>query len=418
VTALDPGRQERFHGYPQFLPDGRHFLYFAKSNLPGQSATFVGALDGAAATKVLENESRALFAAPGHLLYVRNGQLMAHRFDPDRRRVSGDPTPVADRLWGTDDFGAVTVSESSIAYAAARPLTTQLSVVDRNGKPVASIGEPGEWVDVDVAPDERRLAAERLGGPSRNGSIFVADIGRGTVSRLTTDPSWNLRPVWSPDGARIVFASGRSGAASLYVRNADGSGADEPLVRSPSLKYPNAWIADGRVIYTDLTTPGAGDVLAVPADPKGSQPSLVAGGPFHQTAGRVSSDGKWLAFQSDDSGRPEVYVKPLNGSGRTQVSLSGGILPLWRRDSAELYFLSPDKKVMATPVVTNPTFSAGRPAPLFDLTVTPDPWRVPYGVLDSGSKFVVIRFVSRDTAPQVEVLVNWTELVAKPQAAK
>jgi eukaryotic-like serine/threonine-protein kinase len=348
-------------------------------------------------------------------VYTRSGEVVAQAFDPSRLTLEGDPTVVASRAWAWNSGGMAAISAAKsglLLYATRRTTTTQLTWFDRSGRPGGTLGEPGEWAHLELSPDERTIAAERVDPRAGVGAIWTIDVARNVPVRLTPDPIWYLSPIWSPDGRRLAFGASREGASNLFAKPADGSGPEELLYQSDELKVPTDWTRDGRVLFN-----ANGDVKAMSAGAD-HHITLLLNGSWNESSGKVSPDGRWLAYASNESGRPEVYVRGMDGNGRWQISRSGGLQPRWRRDGAELFFLSMDATLTAARITaTRDAFGAGEPEPL-PIKVLPDvtEWRYGYDVAAQGQRFLIANPVGKDLTPSVIVVVNWTGLLKQKTA--
>ncbi|MGH9367650.1 MAG: protein kinase domain-containing protein, partial [Thermoanaerobaculia bacterium] len=347
LTKPDASRHETAHRYPYFLPDGRHFLYMA-ANLsappdnPANSIR-VGSLDGKGDRAVVRVASAARYAS-GRLLYVRDGTLLAQDFDLSRFEVKGEPTPIAQKLglYGWAAYWPFSVSENGVLVAAPAFLTpSRLLWLDRAGKQVGSVGEPGLISNPRLSPDGRRIAAEVLDAGRDTSEIQVYDAASGAGTKFVFSPAHEAAPTWSPDGTRIVFASDRKskGARSdLWVKPLDG-GKEEMLAESPDDRYPHDWSPDGRYLsFEVIQARGKRNTQLWILDTAQRKVfPFETEGPL-QVASRFSPDGRWLAYSSDESGRLEVYVRAFPGpGGKWQVSTAGGGNPVWSRDGKELF---------------------------------------------------------------------------------
>jgi len=413
VVPVRPSDPNWILAAPGFLPDGRHFVYYAGNARRAQGAIMVASLDGGEPRQVMPSGSMAVYAPPGYLLYYRSGEIVAQRFATDRFAVEGDPVVIAAGAWAWSTGGVVALSASDtgmIMFATRRSTQAALRLFDRGGRPAGTLGDAGEWVHVAVSPDDRTLAAEGLDPRSGTGSIWAFDIARNVASRLTPEPTWSLAPAWSFDGTRILYGASREGASDLYVKSAGGVGAEIPLLLSPELKVPTDWTHDGRIVFTSIG--GAGmDIAALPEG--GVTPAVLVATKADEGSGKVSPDGQWLAYQSNESGRVEVYVRALAGSGRWPVSRNGGWQPRWRRDGKELYFIGGDSTLMAARITASGArFSVAEPETL-PIKVPPDVtgWRYRYDVLSLGQRFIAIVPSGRDDTPPIVAIPGWTALV-------
>jgi Tol biopolymer transport system component len=417
VTSFDASRRETTHRWPFFLPDGRRFLFFSGSHsTSAQSdldAIFVGSLDGGKPRLLVQARSNAVYAA-GHLLFVRHKTLLAQRFDPKSLTLSGDAVPIAENVQDDPGFFNAVFSVSqqgTLAYQEAGGTIglSEVAWIDRSGKKIGVLGDPADYYDPRISPDGRRVAVV-IGDP---GDIWIYDVSRPARTRLTFAPGSDNAPTWSPDGRRVAFSSQRSGSGDLYARAASGTGADELLSSSKVVKVANSWSPDGRyLVYTAVPeAPGskANLWLLSVADRKASP---LVRTESDEVAGAFSSDGRWLAYASNESGRFEIYVKTFPElGGNWQVSTAGGIEPRWRRDGKELFYLSSDGKVMAVEVQSDGAFEIGTPQALFATPLkNASGWR--YDVTPDGQRFLVNRPVDEESSP-ITLVQNWTALLKR-----
>jgi eukaryotic-like serine/threonine-protein kinase len=385
ITALDPSKQETDHVGPAFLPDGRHFLFLAVSSQPGNSAVYVGSLDSNARTRLFASESVALYAAPGYVLFNRGDTVFAQAFDANSLALEGEPIRVASNValrLPAGNTGAATITRSAtfavsqtgvLAYRASTGTTPAAGTeeqrtlvrLDRNGQATTVSGTLGGYSGLDLSPDGKRIVTHRHDGAG--GDSWVLDLAEQRLQRLTFDASQeNENPIWSPDGTRIAFVSRRNNRDGLYVKPADGSGMEELIFESDTQKVAMSWSADGKLLVYVQTTGGT-DVWAVPTSGD-KKPFALLQMPFNETFPQVSADGKWLAYQSNETGRAEIYVKPFpDGPGKWQVSTDGGQYPRWRADGKELFFYFNNTMFSADIRVNGSSVAPGVPRNLFGL---------------------------------------------------
>jgi Tol biopolymer transport system component len=422
LTLLAPG--ETAHRFPQFLPDGRHFLYLRVSSAAEKMGIFVGYIDAkpeAQSTKPLllsgfqGNYVPSPIGGAGWLLFLREGTLLAQPFDPGKLELSGDPIPVASPVgsFAAPTIGLFSVSENGIlVYRSGSSGLYRLTWRDTAGNTVGTVGDPGLLVNPAISPDGRRVAVGQVDSQG-NADIWVLDVARGTSTRLTFDAHQDTNPVWSPDGARIAFRSNRAGHFDLYERNADGSGEDRLLFQSNEDKAPTSWSHDGQfLLFASLAPRTSGGLWILPFG-GGGKPI-----PFLQTEsqaslGQFSPDGRWIAYTSNDSGAFEVYVRPAlpnsiggtSGSGsKWMVSKGGGAFPRWRGDGKQLFYLSLNRQLMAADVTADRTFQTGIPKSLFDSQAAA---LGTYGVTSDGKKFLFVTAQAANTATPYTVVLNW-----------
>jgi len=413
VTALDGSRGHNTHRWPHFLPDGRRFLYLARSSRPENSGIYVGSLDSTAATRVLNAESKVAYVQPGYLLFVRDRALLAQPFNARTLRTEGDPVQVLDDIqYSRDDsYASFSISEhAEMAYqtTAAVP-RSQLAWFNRAGRPLESSSTLHDTEEPSLSPDGTRVAVIRWMGPSRD--IWLVDLARGT-SRMTSDPSAELMPIWSPDGNSIVFASNRDGPADLYRMASSGVGQAEQLLNSSAVKHPTDWSADGDIIVYEVNDPKTSWDLWTLSLRNGGRPTAFLRTEFAEGLGRLSPDRRWMAYVSNESGTNDVYVRPFPASsGKWKISTAGGTEPRWRRDGKELFYLA-GGRLMSVAVQTRSTFRASLPKFLFESRVSQKgEWS--YDVTPDGQRFVINVAVGDSAPAPINVILNWT--AALPQ---
>jgi Tol biopolymer transport system component len=297
---------------------------------------------------------------------------------------------------------------------------TQLIWFDRSGKQISTLGDQGGYGDLELASDGERATVSLLDRARRTRDIWFFDIARGLRTRFTFDPAEERASVWSPDGNSVVFNSSRKGRYDLYQKASSGAGAEEELLVDSRDKYPIDWSPDGRFILFGVGATGAtADLWVLPlfGDRK---PFPFLQTPFGEVPGRFSPDSRWIAYGSDESGRSEVYVAPFPGRGETpgskwQISTTGGTQPRWRSDGKEIFYLAPDKRLMAAAVNgQNSAFEVGAVRALFDTrapsTINP---RSAYDVSPDGRRFLVNTLADGDAAAPITLVVNWRALLKR-----
>jgi eukaryotic-like serine/threonine-protein kinase len=419
ATQLNESRQERSHGFPYFLPDGRHFIYFAFSADSVMSGVYVSSIDApSAAKRLLDIRSEVRYAPPGYLLFVRDGTLMAQRFDTSRLELSGDAFPLAEQVTTDPVFGDAMFSVSGNGILVYRSGDasgqTQLTWFDHAGDRLGTVGPPGEYLNPQLSPDDSRVVFERRSARGDR-DLWVLDIPRQTVSRLTVSASDEQQPVWSPDGSTIVFASNRDRSYGLYRKSASGVGNEELLLRADRDIAPMSWSPTGdALLFRSIGTKGYNEVWVLRVrDDRKPQPYLQSDS-YSQNAPRLSPDGHWVVYYSPESGRFEVYLQSYpTPSGKWQVSTAGGFQAIWSRDGHELFYLGPDQRLMAVSVARNtPTPQLGPPRPLFELPVLGGDrvilgFRQQYDAAHDGRILVNVP-LAEDSATPVTAIFNWT----------
>jgi tRNA A-37 threonylcarbamoyl transferase component Bud32 len=414
ATKFDESRRETTHRFPVFLPDGRHFLYLAGSHTVGAEselhAIYIGDLGGKPPTFLVNARSKPLYAA-GHLLFVRQKTLMAQPFDAGSGKLSGEAFPVVENVQEDPGYFTAVFSVSqngTLAYQewGATIDQYQMTWYDRGGKKLEGVGPRGEVWGARLSHDNRRVAYS-IGDP---GDVWSEDFSRHVSTRLTFNPADDSIPVWSPDDTRLYFLSQRSGGGDLYQKPASGTGGDEMLLSSAVAKQADSVSPDGRFLLFQAQNPKTKwdlELLSLP-DRKIS-PFLQT--EFAENQGDFSPDGRWIAYASDESGRFEVYVQPFPGpGGKWQISNAGGSAPAWRRDGKEIFYLAPDRKLMAVAVRTGAAFESEAPAPLFETRVRIDANRH-YDVSADGQRFLMTTPLEDGISPPITLVQNWTALL-------
>jgi Tol biopolymer transport system component len=416
VTTFDPA-QVFGHSWPQFLPDGRHFLYYQRSSKREYQGVYVTALDSSSSTGILESDGMAVYAS-GHLVFVRDGTLFAQAFDDRALQTGGDPVRIGDHVgYWTAGLGYAAVTASAAGLLAHGPsvrLTTSLRWFHRSGASAGPPTSPAQYTTPRLSPDQANVVVAMTDGATAQPDLWVLGVARGTMSRVTTDPATDWFPAWSADGSRLLFGSNRLGM-TMPFQKVLGGGPEEPAaasVFSAAMATSPIDVSNdgGLLLYTQLTTGGYDlGVLTLTGERKAS---TFLGTPFNEVQGRFSPNTRWVAYASDESGTFEVYVRPFPpASGQTQISIAGGTQPEWRRDGKELFYIAADGKLTAVPVTTDgTTFSAGTPRALFDVEVPEPnpPFPTDYAVTTDGQRFLFNTVVDQPTRPALTVILNWT----------
>ena len=416
ATAFEVGQRQSSHRWPCFLPDGRHFIYFNRAFSSEGNAAYVGSLDSKGATFLMNSESNVLYAPPGYLLYVRDRALMAQPFDARRLVTTGEAVPLAEPVRVNRAVFHSVVSASANGVLAYQEGTIEtgwkLQWCDRAGKVVGGGGESMTYLYPRISPDGKRIAVQVNDGGTGNADIWIFDAPGGARSRFTFDPTVETTPVWSPDGARIAYSSNRRGRFGVYVKATSNLGADEPLVeeQTSSDARPLSWSRDGRYLAfmrRTVSGPTHSDIWILPlfGDRK-AFPFVET--PFEDSNAAFSPDDHFIAYESNESGRFEIYAAPFPATGgKWQVSVSGGTIPRWRGDGQELYYIAPDNKVMAVEIRhEGPNLSAGAPRPLFQA----HPVQGAGGAFDvsaDGTRFLFPTEAEHAEKQPVTLVVDW-----------
>ena len=418
VTRLQPPQQTGHHA-PHFLPDVRHFLYYVTGS-PEGAGVYVGDSSATDGRRLFGGTSSAAYSS-GRLLFVREGTLLAQTFDAERLVISGDPSPVAEDVMGNVTSAAISVATTgSVAYRAGTRGSTlwQFVWLDRSGRETGRVGSPDPvfGVSPSMSPDGRRVALTRV-VVSGGADVWILETDRGVLSRFTFNPSNDTVPVWSPDGTRVVFSSDRTGAgvADLYQMPAPGfAGSEAALLTTPQRKVGTDWSPDGKYLLYTSTDPRTGeDIWALPlsGEPK---PFTVVATNFEERNGQFSPDGKWVAFESNKSGRSEIYVQPFPGpGGDAQISTAGGAQVRWGPNGKELFYVALDEQLMAVPMRVagnGQSVDAGAPAALFLTRIggaVQSNARQQYMVAPDGQRFLLYTVTEEPTVAPITLILNW-----------
>jgi Tol biopolymer transport system component len=403
------------HRGPAFLPDGRHFLFYAMGN-PDVRGIYVGELGRDAIRRLTEADTPAVFVAPNHLLYVQHSTLFAHLMDPSTMALRGRPMPLAEGISADamGGLGAFAASAETIVYRTGRSAgRRQFRWLDRAGKELSQVGLPEVLGPsyASMSPDGRRLAVQR--SVDGNTDIWLVDVEQGTPIRFTTEPQADIAPVWSPRGDRIVYASQKNDAFQLFEKALDGTPA-RLLLSTSQNKQATDWSPDGRYLLFRTITLARNadiDIWALPLE-SGQMPFAVVRTPFEERDAQFSPDGKWIAYHSNESGQHEIYVQPFQGAGdRMRISKDGGVQARWRSDGRELFYLTLQGELVAVPIAVRPdarSLQPGRAVPLFQARAGPVQGVAlhSYTVASDGQRFLVETVIEETPAP-ISVIVNW-----------
>jgi len=425
LTTPDKARGEILHAWPEFLPGGRTILYTIQSGERGDDYQIAALnLDTGEQTILVPGGSSSRYAADGYLVYSLENTVRAVRFDAARLELVGDAVTVLERV-PTKPFGGANFSVSAdgtLTYVsgAASVARRRLVWVDRSGMREPLDAPLREYNDVRLSPDGSRAA---LAVRDEQADIWIWDFARKTLTRLTADPGIDGSPVWAPDGRQLVFSSGRTGVVNLFIQAPDGAGSVRRMTESPYAQNPLSFSPDGsRLVVREDTTDTPGDNspsdlrLLVMDGSTRTQPLVNSA--FNERLAQVSPDGKWLAYQSNDSGRPEIYVRPFPNvdGGRWQISSSEGMQPAWARSGRELFYVAGDARLMSVAIrEENGVFAAGNPTVAvngpFYPGVNPAGLRT-YDVSPDGKRFLMLEVPVADTDADIGgiiVVLNWAE---------
>jgi eukaryotic-like serine/threonine-protein kinase len=421
MTEPDTSRLEWSHRWPEFLPDGKHFIYLG-ANFSGHlesNAIFLGSLDSQERRLLVSTSANATYAEPGYLIYLRDNTLVAQPFDRRRYILSGEPHTLSDEVLYFPTVDRAVFSASSgevlVMQTGKGAALSQLTWFDRTGKSAGTVGMPGSYGNVRLSPDGRRVVTDQSDPDGRKVDIWIHEPARGTARRLTFDPEADQSPIWGPDGKQILFSTNRKASLQLFLKNADGSAPGE-LVADPGASVGVTvndwdWSRDGKYILF-----GKGNELWYLSWPQ-RVPKALLQAKWTVRNAQFSPDGRWIAYTSNESGRMEIYVSPFpSGNGKWQVSGAGGQEPRWRQDGKELFYLSAEGKMMAVALTAGATFEAGSAVTLFQThrrqrVSTQDVFS--YDVSGDGQRFLIITKVDEANAAPLSILLNWVSMMDK-----
>ena len=416
ITKLDSAQKEDSHRFPFFLPDGRRFLFLNRTGGSSEGGErnriFFAALDSKPVEILKGVDSQAIYAS-GHVLYVREGTLMAQPFSPGQGKLRGDAFPIAEHIqnlsgYSLSMFSAAT--EGSLVYAGGSSLgVSQLAWYDRSGRQLEKVGSPGNLARPRLSHDEKRIAMDLRDPASANTDVWTYDLARKTLTRLTFAPGFDGYPLWSPDDSRILFASDRKNPSDLYEKSSAGTGEEKPVFASESVKLPFGWSADGRNLVFDMydakKPKSSGDLWTWSFTEQKATPFLETD--FNEGEPVFSPDGKWIAYVSNESGKNEIYVRSFpDTGGKWQISTEGGEDPIWSRGGGEVFYIASSTRVMTVPVKAGSTFEAGTPQFLFEARIRPDTG-AQYDVSKDGKRLLVDVDVTEAAETPIALVQNW-----------
>ena len=418
ITTLDASRGENSHRHPQFLPDGRHFLYLARSSQTEHTEVYVASIDSREAKRVMTAQSNAFYAPPGYLLFVRDGALFAQAFDADAHSLSGNAHLVNEGVSYTATSAsarfAVSADGRVLSFVEGSTDNRQLAWFDRKGELIGRVGPSGEFVQPRISPDGKRIAVSLPDPRTGNRDLWLMEVSQGIPSRFTLDTSNDWCPVWSPEGGQVLFSSDPEGVSCLLTKDASGA-AEQKLLRCiDAPMFAQDWSSDGRLVA--YVSRAGLFVLSTDGE---EQPEPLVPPKYRGGAAEFSPDANWIAYTSDESGQWEVWVRSIplgskgvasTSAGKWQVSSNGGTDPRWRGDGNELFYLAPDNSLMAVETGRTGTFAPTAPKALFRSRATGTAWagaRQVYDVTGDGERFLIVAPAAEASQSRLTIVVNW-----------
>jgi serine/threonine protein kinase len=412
ATKIDA--KEEAHRWPYFLPDGRHFVFLGDAQTTENHHIRVGSLDSQETQILFGAVSRVAYGPPGYLLYVNQGALVAQPFDARSLKVTGDPITVAEHIAevpeiGSNHFFDFSVSENGVLAYQIGSQKSQLVWYDRDGKKLESPAEPDSYASISLSPDARRVAVGLLDPDGRQSDVWLLDLSRGAKTRLTFNPQSDGDPVWAPDGKRIAFSSNRAGDGHIHIyeTSTNATGDDQLLLNGTADDVPMNWSHDGKyLLFMRFQNDAPASVWLLSLDDHQAR-ALLQSPSFAQGAPAFSPNGRFIAYDSTESGRLEVYVQTFPPSGQKWlISSGGGGIPRWREDGREIFYLTEDGRVMSAEMKSDSSFESVVAKQLFQLQIKLASG-YPFTVTPDGSRFLInTPAEANDPAPMV-VLVNW-----------
>ena len=411
VMQLDTAAGDYTHRWPSFLPDGDHFLYFARTT--GEAG---GERDAICVASLSTGERRRLFNArssaeysDGHIIYLQNTTLMAQPFDVNSLKLTGDVFPIAENVtylenWSRGVFSAT--AGGMIAYrSGAAGQASQLLIFDTTGAVVDSVGAPLQQKNIDISTDGSLVAAELFEGSAPNPDIWIYDRKRSLKTRLTFSDYVDALPMLSPDNRFVVYRT-EADSIHMYVKDISGASDARLLLTDTVFVTPDDWTRDGKYIVYDRLVSGGNDLYAIAADGSGDPIPLIISD-FWESNASVSPDGRWMVYTSDESGTDEIYVTTFpKPSGKWQISIRGGDAGRWSDDGRRLFYLSADNTMTAVDVDgTGQSFRVGGTKPLFRTKAVPNSH--PADVFNNGKNFIVNTMVSTEVTKSIVLMQNW-----------
>ena len=420
LTKLNAETGQSSHRWPSALPDGKHFLYFGRGGTPDKQGIYVGSLDSAEPVLLVQTPSLGRYTEAdgiGYMLFVREGTLMVQRFDAAKITLSGEAQPLVENILsypgevGPTAFAAFSTAAGRLIYRTGDQQTTRLTWHDRSGRVLQTISEPAGYHEPSLSKDDTKV----LFGRSDDGApqdVYIQDLTRGNSTRLTFDPGPDATSIFSPDESQVLFFSARTLTNSFYLKSASGAGTEELILTGDAGTYPDSWSSDGKYVLYEKNG-GAQKKIDLWVLPMTGEkvPFVYIETPFEEAHAQFSPDAKWVAYTSNESGRSEIYVQSFpTGGGKWQISTAGGDQAQWRRDGKELFYIAPDRNLMAVSIEGTATLAIGRPTALFQTLmplsgITDD--RNNYAPSKDGQRFLINMLAESANSQPLILVLNW-----------
>lgn len=413
LNQLSPDSLTR---WPEFLPDGNHFLYLVTTPKQSGAEIYVTSLDGKDTKRLVTAQSNAIYGTSptgsGHLLFARDGALLSQPLDAKTLTLTGQPVRVADQVRiNSNSRGFFSASDNGILMydQFAEGEYRQLTWFDRAGKQLDTFGEKGTMNQLKLSPDQKRAAVVRRDPATGVFDLFVIDVARGATTRLTSGPADVIDPIWSPDSNYLAWVSVSGQSYKLVRKLASGAGQEEVLLESNKSIAPTSWSPDGKfILYTETDPKTQGDIWVLPLEGD-RKPFAFFQSPASDSLAVFSPDGHWVAYQSAESGPSEIYVQSFPASSdKVPVSNKGGFRPAWRGDGKELFYTTLEGKLMAIEIKAGSTFEPGVPKPLFDVAAARAIPTTPFDVSTDGQRFLFMSGQLDPNPSSLTVVLNWT----------
>ncbi|PWT91849.1 MAG: hypothetical protein C5B54_04520, partial [Acidobacteria bacterium] len=406
VTA-DRAKEGISYRWPMFLPDQKHFLYLAQEEDRNPPTIYFSSLGSKDRKPIVKTPSNAGFSQ-GNLIFSENGKLVAQRFDPKSGTLMGDIVPVVSDQISTNEtrgYSAFTISESgTLAYQPDVVTPSPMIWLDRTGKQMDTAGELAYYSHPRISPDGKKIAVIRHETHSEQGNIYLYDVQRHAMVRFTRQTAIYNNPIWSTDGANVIFS-----AEDLLQKSVTGAGAESALFHSDLSKTATDMSSDSKFLAVTLDNAQTQQDLWIFPLTGDRKPYAFLQSGANESQGQFSPDGQWLAYTSNESGKSEVYVQPFpnKDTGKWQISVEGGGLPQWRRDGKELFYISDKNILMSVDVSLGSTFDSAAPKPLFEMPLANIADDSIYDVSADGQRFLVTSPPGRTFTSIINMVVNW-----------